>query len=110
MMTVHCSSPQNETLARIQQLGGPDLLNATRAAAESKSSTEYNKNTIRLIIQLAFEQSPNPKYYSHPRYMEAFNYLQNAGLLCKESFPNLGMVPPVGHNQVFEQEEHSVFC
>lgn len=60
MMTLHCSSPQNETLARIQQLGGPDLLNATRAAAESKSSTEYNKNTIRLIIQLAFEHSPNP--------------------------------------------------
>lgn len=37
MMTVHCSSPQNETLARIQQLSGPDLLYATRAAALSKS-------------------------------------------------------------------------
>lgn len=33
MMTVYCSSPQNETLARIQQLGGPDLLNTTKAAA-----------------------------------------------------------------------------
>lgn len=56
MMTVHCSSPQNETLARIQQLSGPDLLHATRAAALSKSSAECNKNTIRLIIPLGFSK------------------------------------------------------
>lgn len=34
VMTAHCSSPENEILARIQQLSGSDLLNApTRAAA-----------------------------------------------------------------------------
>lgn len=34
IMTVHCSSPENEILARIQRLSGPDLLNAsTRTAA-----------------------------------------------------------------------------
>lgn len=54
-MTVYCSSPENEILATIQQLSVPDLLNAqTRAAAYSTSTAKYNKNTIRLIIQLAF--------------------------------------------------------